>query len=232
MLIAFAAIGGTPRAAEIRFEHNETLGSVVLSLNGPIIRGDLFKTTEALKDSRVRPGLLLTLNSPGGVQNEALLMAYQLRRKRVSTVLLPGAFCASACALLFFGGVDEAGKPRRIAFRGSRLGVHRPSPNPNRPPDAVQAQRLLNGLQKYMQEVGVSDDVQKKVFETDPAALYLLNETELISNNVTMRGDAPLIPPLTGTIRANPHSINRTPRPARPLDPKNPLGPRSNPWDL
>ena len=121
LALSLATIGlvGFPvpaRSAEIRFERSELLGSVVLALNGPIARGDLFKTVEALNDRRAKPGLLMILNSPGGNQNEGLLIGHRLRRKGIGTVVPPGAWCASACALIFFGGVDQNGKPRKIAF--------------------------------------------------------------------------------------------------------------------
>jgi len=60
---------------------------------------------EIVEGSRIKEPLL-TLNSPGGLQREALMIALLLRRKGVATVLLPEAICASACAYIFFGGFD------------------------------------------------------------------------------------------------------------------------------
>ena len=224
------------RSAEIRFERSELLGSVVLALNGPIARGDLFKTVEALNDRRAKPGLLMILNSPGGNQNEGLLIGHRLRRKGIGTVVPPGAWCASACALIFFGGVDQNGKPRKIAFRGSAIGVHRPTPYGNM--NAVQAQRLHDGLIRYLSEVGVSNDIREKLFATEPAALYVLNETELVANGAILRGEVPKVPTRTGLILRVPNEGQatdqpiRAPRPTRPVDPRNPTAPRFNPWDL
>jgi hypothetical protein len=224
--IALAGFPAPARSAEIRFERNELLGSVVLALNGPIARGDLFKTIEALNDPRAKPGLLMILNSPGGNQNEGLLIGYQLRRKGVGTVVPPGAWCASACALIFFGGVDQNGSPRKIAFRGSAIGVHRPTPSS--PMNFVQAQRLHDGLIRYLGEVGVSNDIREKLFATEPAALYVLNETELVANGAILRGEAPKLPARTGLIRGVPSGSQaidqriRAPRPTRPVAPRNP----------
>ncbi|WP_046866071.1 hypothetical protein [Microvirga massiliensis] len=116
-------------AAEIRTIDHAELGIPLLQIEGDIAEGDERRVRMALilLKGRVAPDqLFVSLRSPGGVVETAIAIAEHLRQNGVGTVLLPGASCLSACAMIFFGGYSkEAGAPRRIAFAGSRLGVHR-----------------------------------------------------------------------------------------------------------
>jgi len=60
------------------------------------------------------------LDSYGGDVATAMLIADQIRKHRVSTIVMDGSNCASACILILAGGTS------RVAQDQARLGLHRP----------------------------------------------------------------------------------------------------------
>ncbi len=62
---------------------------------------------------------IVALDSSGGSVGEAFAMVEVMDREGVSTIVMPGAACASACAqVLFLSGIH------RIVAEGGRLGLH------------------------------------------------------------------------------------------------------------
>jgi hypothetical protein len=98
-----------------------TDGFRFVSANGPIVAGDAEHLRLALQSADIdRWGNKnIALDSPGGRVDVALAMAKIMDQQSVSTIVLPGASCASACAqILFFSG------NYRQVFDGGRLGMH------------------------------------------------------------------------------------------------------------
>jgi hypothetical protein len=88
---------------------------------GEIVDGDTERLRIALQSvGRNRYGNKeLALESGGGLVAEALKMVALMDKKKVSTVVLPGAMCASACAqIVFLAGVH------RVVADGGQLGFH------------------------------------------------------------------------------------------------------------
>jgi hypothetical protein len=88
---------------------------------GEIVAGDTERLRIALQSvGRNRYGNKeMPLESGGGLVGEALKMVALMDEEKVSTVVLPGAMCASACAqIVFLAGVH------RIVAEGGRLGMH------------------------------------------------------------------------------------------------------------
>lgn len=191
-------------SANVWIEPNQALRANVIVLHGQITKGDLFKVQDIIDETRKRDPrgeLLLAPHSPGGMVSEALLIALLVRRKGVGTILLPGTGCASACALMFFGGFDlRANKSHRIALRTSRLAVHsifladkdgRPAETlpSGKDPNVVyqDLQRRLGKLIWFLNEVGITSSLQSRLFETEYSTLHVLSEAELIANGITLR---------------------------------------------
>jgi hypothetical protein len=88
---------------------------------GQIAEGDAGRLRAALKSADRDPygHKVLALDSPGGPILEAFAMVEIMDKERVSTVVPPGAACASACAqILFLSGIH------RTVEEGGRLGLH------------------------------------------------------------------------------------------------------------
>jgi hypothetical protein len=88
---------------------------------GEIVDGDAERLRVALQSvGRNRYGNKeMALESGGGLVAEALKMVALMDEEKVSTVVLPGAVCASACAqIVFLAGVH------RVVADGGQLGFH------------------------------------------------------------------------------------------------------------
>jgi hypothetical protein len=96
-------------------------GAPMLIARGPIVAGDAMRFQMALREvGRDRFGdKRVALASDGGLVGEAFAMADQMDEEKVSTFVLPGTACSSACASILF----VAGRHRSVLDRG-RLGLH------------------------------------------------------------------------------------------------------------
>lgn len=96
-------------------------GLPVLVARGPIVAGDALRFQLALREvGRDRFGdKRVALASEGGLVGEAFAMADHMDEEKVSTFVLPGTACSSACASILF----VAGRHRSVLDRG-RLGLH------------------------------------------------------------------------------------------------------------
>ena len=89
--------------------------------NGQIAEGDAGRLRVALQsaDRNSFGNKIVALHSPGGSVMEAFAMVEVMDREKVSTVVPPGATCASACAqIVFLSGIH------RTVEVGGRLGLH------------------------------------------------------------------------------------------------------------
>jgi hypothetical protein len=96
-------------------------GKRAVLAKGPIGEGDAGRLRVALQsaDRDSFGHKIVALDSSGGSVGEAFAMVEIMDRERVSTVVMPGAACASACAqVLFLSGIH------RIVAQGGRLGLH------------------------------------------------------------------------------------------------------------
>ena len=91
-----------------------------ITIEGEIEYGDEHKLLNVLQYRRDR-GLtteFAVLHSPGGNNYSGMEMALLIRGHGVKTVVPSTGACASACMLMFAGGIE------RFAWYGARLGVH------------------------------------------------------------------------------------------------------------
>jgi hypothetical protein len=109
---------------------------------GEIVGGDAERLRIALQSvGRNRYGNReMALESGGGSVAEALKMVALMDEEKVSTVVLPGAVCASACAqIVFLAGVH------RVVADGGQLGFHTCAAGRNKSPlcNEIIAQNAL-----------------------------------------------------------------------------------------
>ena len=114
-------------------------GVHVVFADGEIVAGDAERLRIALRsadrDSYGKKGI--ALNSGGGLVGEALAMVALMDQEKVSTIVPPGASCASACAQISL----LAGIPRMV-LDGGRLGMHSCSVGEEHVPDDLCNEKI------------------------------------------------------------------------------------------
>jgi hypothetical protein len=89
------------------FSVSDTTPDVIV-LNGEIDIGSALNFRRALQAAP--NAKLLTLNSPGGTVQMALLIADDVHERGISTYIAKESGCHSACALVFLAGVERTGR--------------------------------------------------------------------------------------------------------------------------
>jgi Clp protease len=92
-----------------------------LMLSGPVVSDDKARLRDAIAAGGVRT--IVLHNSPGGDLNNGMWLGQMVREQGWNTVL--AGYCASACALIFVGGVERRFSTR-YDFRNSAIGIHGP----------------------------------------------------------------------------------------------------------
>ena len=125
----------------------------------------------------------VALNSPGGALVDALAIGRLIRQKGYTTSVAAGALCASSCPLVFAGGVE------RVASDTSAIGVHQvyaAAPVGSTPVllsagDAMsEAQTMTAQISRYLNQMGVGDEVWLRALETPPDRLTYFSGRDLI----------------------------------------------------
>ena len=119
----------------------------------------------------------LVLASDGGHVDEAEAIARQVRGLGLATYVPLQSGCYSACAYIFFAGVD-----RRAT---GQLGVHQVS-DPGF--TALSLQRDLADLLDLLFEFGVDTRIATAMLRTPPEALYVLDGREIAQLGVDVDG--------------------------------------------
>ena len=130
----------------------------------------------------------VALHSPGGSLHDALTIGRLIRERKFSTEVADGRYCASACPLIFAGGVE------RKAASKAAIGVHRAvtmSDDPLASRDGMgDGQRVSAVAQKYLREMGVDLEVWIHAMETPNDRLYYFKSDELVALKLaTQAGD-------------------------------------------
>ena len=154
-----------------------TLGSGgVLAAEGSIEPGTAARF-EAELEARGEYVKTVTLNSPGGALDDAILMAATLRKRGLSTEVADGALCASSCPLLFAGGVTRIAGPKSV------IGVHQfyaAMASTTAPAQAMSdAQATTARISRHLTGMGVDATLWLHALVTPPQALYYLSPEEL-----------------------------------------------------
>lgn len=151
-------------------------GGGVLTAEGSIEAGTASRF-EAELEARGEYVKTVSLNSPGGALDDAILMAAALRERGISTEIADGALCASSCPLLFAGGVT------RIAGPKAAIGVHQfyaAMASTTAPAQAMSdAQATTARISRHLAEMGVDAALWLHALVTPPQALYYLSPAEL-----------------------------------------------------
>ena len=121
LLFFFGSISGNSNAADIRDASEKSL--CILTIQGEIDTNTPTQLTshyKSLKNGKPEQckKIFLELDSNGGNVEAAINDGNFLRQKKITTIIPQDASCASACVLVFIGGVNRLG--------AGNIGLHRP----------------------------------------------------------------------------------------------------------
>jgi hypothetical protein len=110
---------------------------------------------------------LVVLDGPGGVLGEALLIAEEVRRRRLSTLVADNRRCASACAIVFLSGSTKyMGSDAAVGLHSASYADGRADP---------EATRLMAA---YLSQVGVPSSTLRNMARTAPSDIRWLTADE------------------------------------------------------
>lgn len=145
-------------------------------LEGGISDGDAERLTDLILQAAPRPDTLI-LQSPGGSVADALALGRIIRREGITTQMLAGEFCYSACPYLL-----AAGTTRDIDENAS-VGVHQHYFGENTfLPAAFAVEDIQRGqaeVMTYLDDMGIDPLVMQHAMSTPPDEIYVLLPQEL-----------------------------------------------------
>ena len=130
-----------------------------LVATGTIVPGSA-KAFAAEVDKRGDYVKTVVLHSPGGSLEDALSMGRLIRERKFATEVQNGHYCASACPLVFAGGVE------RRAGAKAGVGVHRAIVVSGGRDGAADGQLVSARAQRYLRDMGVDPAVWIYAMET------------------------------------------------------------------
>ena len=152
----------------------DTVGLV--RLEGGISPGDAERII-GLMDQRTTPIDTLILQSPGGSVRDALVLGRALRSRDVTTRVLQGEYCFSACPYVFASGTT------RQAEDGAAIGVHQHYFGESTILPAFVAvediQRGQGEVMTYLNNMGIDPLVMQHALTTPSDEIYVLLPEEL-----------------------------------------------------
>lgn len=155
------------------FSINDTAPDVIV-LNGEIDLGSALNFRRALQ--AVPNAKLLTLNSPGGTVQMALLIADDVHESGMSTYIAKESGCHSACALVFLAGVERQAD--------GALGVHQISSESG---DLVSAQLSISDILDVLNRFGTPVEVMTWMFKTPPNDMHVFTADEIASYKINRK---------------------------------------------
>jgi ATP-dependent protease ClpP protease subunit len=166
--------------------HSEDPSTIYL--NGEIDHLLLWKFAKLLD---VMPNATtIALSSPGGEVYSALVLAKQINRMGLNTVVLRGDACNSACSFLYFAGMNR--------ISAGSVGVHQISSS-SQNMDAGQV--ALADIIELMESFSVPNDVILKMLRTAPEDMHSYTSVELEALGLTgpqaAQSPPKLMPPIS-----------------------------------
>jgi hypothetical protein len=154
-----ASIGGESAPKAVARERT------VLTVNGMIGPGAYRQFRAALYNGN--PDLVV-LNGPGGILEEAFLIAEEVRRRGLDTLVAPNGACASACAVVYLAGRNK------YLGSGGAIGLHSASSADGRADAEATAI-----MAEYLSRLGVPQSTLRRMAQTAPSDIRWLTRSEL-----------------------------------------------------
>ena len=146
----------------------------IIALDGEIDTGAALNFRRALTGAPDAD--VLVLNSPGGIVAMGLLIADDVHRRKMATLIPTGSGCYSSCALIFLAG-DE----RQV---DGELGVHQVSSDSR---DLVSAQLSISDILEVLNRFDTPVEVLTIMFRTPPEDMHVFTEEEITRYKINRR---------------------------------------------
>lgn len=149
-----------PSVIALEFSRRNVGDMAMLAVSGSFEPGDGERFVKFSTDDKA----IVTLSSSGGNLAAAIIMGEHIRMKGYSTVVPPGATCASACALAWLAGIAKGGSET------SKIGFHAAADQAG---DVTAAGNALVGA--YLNKIGVSYKAIAYITSPAPADITWLS---------------------------------------------------------
>lgn len=171
--------------SRLRFDR---LDDGVLLLTGAIAPGDAARLNDTLDTvTATTAPTRVRLHSPGGSVSDALAIGTRLRDEGLTTEMMAGDICLSACPYIFAGGIT------RMAEDGALLGVHQHYFGENTVlPAFLAVEDVQSGqaeVMAHLDALGVDVRVMQHALSTPPDEIYILTREELSEYEVIFDGE-------------------------------------------
>ena len=114
--LAFAVLAQPAGALEISKHAKDSAETNAVQLKGKIEDGDTYELQVYIAGLAKKPNVVVYLNSAGGNLREGMRLGRFFFQNKIETVIESKTQCASACALAFLGGRDDAGGGQSNGF--------------------------------------------------------------------------------------------------------------------
>ncbi len=172
--MALACAHGVGQAAEFRAIDMPDGNGHGIVLSGVIAPGDEI-AFHRLAETRDRAVVLTT--GPGGVVATAVTIGTEIRARGWSTLVPPGAQCASACSLIWLAGQT------RMLGAGAQIGFHAMSVIAGNGQSA-ETHDLDMFMRTWLTNLGYPSDATATIVNTPAASVRWYNTTELRANGI------------------------------------------------
>jgi hypothetical protein len=191
---AFAQPAG---ALEISKHASDSAEVNAILLKGGVEDGDTFDLKVYISKLPKKATVIVYLNSPGGNLREGMRLGRFFFDNKIETAVETKTACASACALAFLGGRDDAGKPHRTKASNSGLGFHsfsRDFDNKNYSADDLkivvqQTQTQVFLVAEYLKSIGADLDVVRLMLKAQANQMNYISNDEALSLNIRVWDD-------------------------------------------
>jgi hypothetical protein len=156
--------GAAERADAAGTRGEEAGDRVVLVMSGMIGRGSYREFRRAVSRSKAE---VVVLEGPGGILGEALLIAEEVRRRGLTTIVAADRRCASACAIIFLAGRTKHMGP------GAAVGLHAASFE-----NGVADPQATSIMAGYLRQLGVPSSTLQRMASTAPQDIRWLTRAE------------------------------------------------------
>lgn len=156
----------------------------VINLNGEIDVGSALDFRRVLQHAP--NAKLVTLNSPGGTVQIALLIADDVHQRNLSTYVPKTSGCYSACAYIFLAGTERQAD--------GELGVHQISSDAN---DLISAQMSISDVIDVLNRFDTPVEVMTVMFKTPPKEMHIFSQDEIARYGLNRKSGVPLSTAMT-----------------------------------
>jgi hypothetical protein len=188
LALIFVLLAVPAEAMEFRVHPNAAAMPSVTAIlaSGDVIDGDTERLTTFLATLPPRDRTAIYLASAGGSLFEGMRLGRFFKVAHIKTVVEGGQICASACALAFLGGHDNAGNPWRSSSTTSLLGFHAFATVGTDQPDENTTQLIVSQVLQYGKDVDAPLELLILSFGTPSDDIYWLSQKEICSLGIKL----------------------------------------------